>query len=253
MSSTNNTTNYDLSQFIGSDKPAWLVDYNQDMTKIDTRMKANADLATSADGKADANTTKIGDLDYLSTTVKTSLVGAVNEVDGKAETAQNTANLANTTANSAKNVADDLADKFNLNTFTDYTASDVTSIGSNVASIGIANYHLAKNDDGSLCKIYGSIDLSGTTNTGSLKLQLIADSGLRPTSDINITGTNIKFEYVTINGVTATGEIRTGTITIKTNGAVEYTVNVVNRQAYAPIRFFACLIFVKDFGDEPEE
>ena len=35
MSSTNKTTNYDLSQFVGSDKPAWLSDYNQDMSKID--------------------------------------------------------------------------------------------------------------------------------------------------------------------------------------------------------------------------
>ena len=52
MSSTNKTTNYELSQFLGSDKPAWLADYNQDMSKIDTQMKANADGATAANGKA---------------------------------------------------------------------------------------------------------------------------------------------------------------------------------------------------------
>ena len=34
MSSTNKTPNYQLSQFVGSDKPAWLADYNQDMSKI---------------------------------------------------------------------------------------------------------------------------------------------------------------------------------------------------------------------------
>lgn len=43
MSSTNHTSNYNLSQFVGSDKPAWLVEYNSDMTKIDTAIKANAD------------------------------------------------------------------------------------------------------------------------------------------------------------------------------------------------------------------
>ena len=46
MGSTNKTSNYELSQFLGSDKPAWLLDYNGDMLKIDTQMKANADAAS---------------------------------------------------------------------------------------------------------------------------------------------------------------------------------------------------------------
>lgn len=147
MSSTNKTSNYELSQFIGSDKPAWLVDYNGDMSKIDNQMKANADAAataasqassasTAASGAADgvqtlntqingaggiaadvtslqgsvntinsligngeptttdktiigaineldagkANDSKVGDLTNLDTTVKTSVVAAINEV-----------------------------------------------------------------------------------------------------------------------------------------------------------------------------
>lgn len=70
MSSTNKTTNYNLSQFIGSDKPAWLVDYNGDMSAIDTQMKANADAASAAqstantaDSKADTNASAISTLD----------------------------------------------------------------------------------------------------------------------------------------------------------------------------------------------
>lgn len=35
MSSTNKTANLGLSQFIGTDKPTWLVDYNNDMAVID--------------------------------------------------------------------------------------------------------------------------------------------------------------------------------------------------------------------------
>ena len=54
MSSTNKTTNYELSQFVGSDKPAWLQDYNADMSKIDTGIHNAATTATGADGKADA-------------------------------------------------------------------------------------------------------------------------------------------------------------------------------------------------------
>lgn len=48
MSSTNKTTNYKLSQYIGTDKPTYLGDYNSDMTKIDTQLKANADSASNA-------------------------------------------------------------------------------------------------------------------------------------------------------------------------------------------------------------
>lgn len=69
MSSTNHTANYGLSQFLGTDKPAWLVDYNGDMSAIDTQMKANADAAAgaqttanTADGKADTNATAISTL-----------------------------------------------------------------------------------------------------------------------------------------------------------------------------------------------
>lgn len=48
MSSTNKTTNLELSQFIGSDSPKWLTDYNADMEKIDAgyqTVKAQADAA----------------------------------------------------------------------------------------------------------------------------------------------------------------------------------------------------------------
>lgn len=43
MSSTNHTANYNLPQFVGTDKPAWLGDINPAMSGIDTQMKANAD------------------------------------------------------------------------------------------------------------------------------------------------------------------------------------------------------------------
>ena len=48
MGATNHTANYSLSQFVGSDKPAWLQDYNGDMTKIDTGINAAKIAADSA-------------------------------------------------------------------------------------------------------------------------------------------------------------------------------------------------------------
>lgn len=48
MTATNHTGNYNLSQFVGSDRPTWLGDYNGDMAKIDAQLKRNADDIASA-------------------------------------------------------------------------------------------------------------------------------------------------------------------------------------------------------------
>lgn len=74
MASTNKTTHYELSQYVGSDKPTYLVDYNGDMSKIDTGIY-------DADAKASLNATAIGTLSNLTTTAKSDLVSAINEVD----------------------------------------------------------------------------------------------------------------------------------------------------------------------------
>lgn len=48
MTATNKTVNYELSQFVGTDRPTWLGDYNSDMSKIDAQLKRNADDIESA-------------------------------------------------------------------------------------------------------------------------------------------------------------------------------------------------------------
>ena len=50
MTATNHTNNYNLSQFVGTDRPTWLGDYNGDMAKIDAQLKRNADDIASAAG-----------------------------------------------------------------------------------------------------------------------------------------------------------------------------------------------------------
>ncbi len=75
MSSTNKTTNYELSQFIGTDKPAWLTDYNSDMGKIDAGVATAQSTATGADGKATANATAIGTLYDKKTIAQTGILG----------------------------------------------------------------------------------------------------------------------------------------------------------------------------------
>lgn len=108
MASTNKTTHYELSQYVGSDKPTYLGDYNTDMVKIDTGINsaqtkadtanvaattaqttaetaqttATTAITNAANAQTAANTANasIGTLANLETAEKTNLVGAINEV-----------------------------------------------------------------------------------------------------------------------------------------------------------------------------
>lgn len=58
MASTNKTTTLELSQFVGTDKPDWLTDYNEDMEKIDTwATTANSDINAANNNASGAKTT----------------------------------------------------------------------------------------------------------------------------------------------------------------------------------------------------
>ena len=91
MGATNTTTHYNLSQFVSTDKPAWLQDYNGDMLKIDTAIdaaKVAADTAqTIANAASGASTQNASDITALSTTVSgqgsniTALQLAVNTIN----------------------------------------------------------------------------------------------------------------------------------------------------------------------------
>ncbi len=52
MGFTNTTSHYNLPQYVATDKPKYLTDFNQTMEAIDTQMYTNAQAAATADGKA---------------------------------------------------------------------------------------------------------------------------------------------------------------------------------------------------------
>lgn len=116
MGSTNKTTNYELSQFLGTDKPAWLQDYNGDMQKIDTGIHnaktaadnaqnaadaAQEDATSALSGISDINTelggvenslsSAIGSINTINsligngtpTTTDQTIIGAINEINAK--------------------------------------------------------------------------------------------------------------------------------------------------------------------------
>lgn len=105
MASTNKTTNYELSQFIGTDKPTWLSDYNGDMYKIDAQMKTNAtDIATAISGveSATATANQANTTASNASSTASSASATATQANTTATNAQSTANSALATATSAQ-------------------------------------------------------------------------------------------------------------------------------------------------------
>ena len=101
FASTNKTTNYELPQFIGTDKPTWLGDFNQAMSDIDAGMHENAsDIASMESDVASATAAASQATQAVST-----LTTTVNTLSGRVTNVETTANNAQSTANSALNVA----------------------------------------------------------------------------------------------------------------------------------------------------
>lgn len=77
MSHTNSTTNYNLPQFITTDKPAWLTDVNNAYTAIDTAMKNNADAASAAASDASSAVSTAGSASTAAAAADAKASGAV--------------------------------------------------------------------------------------------------------------------------------------------------------------------------------
>lgn len=236
MSSSTKTSNYELSQFAGSDKPAWLSDYNTDMSKIDTQMKANADAATAASGSASTANTAIGTLANLTTEAKTSAVAAINEVDAHADTAQNTANEAASTATGADTKASNALTAIGKFNFTDFGTTTVTISGGTMV-VGNNTLSYATNSDGSIGKIYGRVVYDVTNATYTLSMS----SPFRPTSAINVDGIFLALQ----DGGTLQVMLP---MTIGTDGTITISATSTTNVRYR-LFGFAAIIFMKDFGD----
>ena len=98
MSATNATTNYSLPLFIGTDKPAWLVDFNGAMNAIDAQMKVNAtdilantgsisSLSTTVSAHTTSISTMSGQISTLSTGLNTAQgnINTINSLIGNGE------------------------------------------------------------------------------------------------------------------------------------------------------------------------
>lgn len=270
MSHTNSTANYNLPQFVGTDKPAWLGDINPAMSAIDTAIKTASDNASSASTGTTANTSAIGDLTNLTTTAKTNLVSAINELDSdlgttSTQVSTNTGNIGNlqTSVNSLGTDLNSFMQKFNL--------TNITTCNLQVAGTTLSSIKLAQNSDGSIFKLYGMQQVNNTSgSTVSFPNQTLV-AGLSGVYGIktNLQLTTAPDSAYVINGCglqiqssTADGSLRRAIvgndIAVGTDGYIYINVTTsastltISGNTALRMQFAPCLYFNASFGDQPE-
>ena len=159
MGSTNTTANYGLSQFVSTDKPAWLQDYNGDMLKIDTGINAAklaADSAALDAGAAQSDATAANTA--ISGTI-TPAISALQTTVGNQGGSINTINalIGNGTPTTTDQTIIGAINEINAKVTNIESWSPVTGVtaGTNTT---ISNNSLVKNDN----LMTGSIDIQFT-------------------------------------------------------------------------------------------
>ena len=167
MASTNHTTNYSLSQFVGSDKPAWLGDYNQDMDKIDTQMKTNATAISTLGTTVSGQTTAISGLTSDVSTAQSDISGLGTRM----------------TAVETKNTEQDTAISTN--------ASDIDSLKTRTSTLesGFSNQANA----------ISSLQTDNTTNIANIATNTVNIASL----DSELDNFESRFNLTTINNITS--------------------------------------------------
>ena len=277
FASTNSTTHYNLSQYIATDKPTYLVDYNGDMLKIDTAIynamskatdnetnigtmnnlnttekgslvgainEVNTQVGTNTSNISQntidisANSTKIGSLVDLSTNYKTNLVGAVNEVNSKVGTLSS---LDTTEKTNLVGAINEVLNYFNLDTF-----EAPTNVTTNIGTISYNGLNTARNSEGTLGKIYGRIDVSDIP-LNSTNVTVTMQTAFRPTTDLIISSEVFSRQYGNNTDIVPL----INQLTISTTGLVTITAPLYATTLVVQFNILPCLLFIKDFGDTP--
>lgn len=228
MSSTNKTTNYKLSQYIGTDKPTYLGDYNSDMLKIDSQLKANAVSASNAASAAGAAQAVASDASKKVSNLNDSLTANSADIASlKTKNAQQDASIQNAsnTASSALNKANQ-----NAHNIADINTRNQWIQGTNIHNTGLPNYakgswNCSYNRLSGLLNISGQIELSqGSTIAGETRIATIPENIMKL---INLSGEQKIWSSVYVTRVNETVEVQNTTIDQTGKLYMPYTLNDV--------------------------
>lgn len=247
MASTNKTPNYDLPQFVATDKPTWLGDVNDAFSKIDAGMEANKTSGESV-------VTRVTSLEETSaqhTTQIAEVTQTANTAGQTATAAQTAAETAGRLAQAAQGTADGIAESLNLNTVKEFNGSQMNTTSCTVESRSIA--WSARNAENTIGKIYGLIYVESVTGgSGStphnISIKIPQAFGTVPSS-FNIACAAIVFKYdadsnlFPMYGFPGVSILTDGTVNI------QFSAPDVASDAGYVVYIPPCMYFIQDFGD----
>lgn len=226
MSSTNKTTYYDLSQYIGTDKPTYLQDYNGDMSKIDTAIHDVNGVATTANQNAGSAEAKA---EQANTNV-TALQGKVGAVEGAVSNLQDKDTTQDSEINNAKKLAND------ANTTANNAIQNANNANVKIDSAKFSGWNTFTNINSNITANSAKIMFNRQLNTIALNINISTqvsitnhDILMKLPSNIPTPTKTVMLNRILINciGYHADGYfeyVSMNTITIDTNGYVHVTL-----------------------------
>lgn len=200
MGATNHTANYELPQWIGSDKPTFLGDMNDAFLKIDGQMKANANSATNAEsaaGRAVSTATEASqNASQALQTANTASANASQALD-TANSASETANNANTTANAASSAATQAQGTANtaINMINNLKFPLPTKIERFLPSNAAGSVSVSYNESLNMLSLYGFVmSNNGVLFPSGTKLFNIPGLPSNPKNDVELFGISMNVE-----------------------------------------------------------
>lgn len=228
MSSTNKTPNYNLSQYVGTDKPTYLGDYNGDMLKIDKQLKANADSASNAASKAGSAQAVAEQASQSVQSLNDSVTANSADIAGlKTKNAQQDVSI-----QQATNSASSALSKANQNehNITAINTRNQWMQGTNIHNTGLPNYtkgswNCSYNRFSGLLNISGQIELSqGSTIAGDTRIATIPSDIMKL---INSTGERKLWSSLFVTRVDSSLEVQNLALDQTGKISLPYTLNNV--------------------------
>lgn len=180
MSSTNKTPNYKLSQYVGTDKPTYLGDYNGDMLKIDNQLKKNADSASNAESAAGAAQAVAENASKSVQNLNNSVTANSADIASlKTKNAQQDVSIQNATNSASSALSKSNQNEQNISAI---TTNNQWVHGTNIHNTGLPNYtsgswNCSYNKFSELLNIVGQIEFSqGSTISSSTRIATIPDN-----------------------------------------------------------------------------
>ena len=201
MSATNKTTNYDLPQYVSTDVPSYLGDFNSTMLKIDNAIKGVDNKATSAESAvatANANASEALESAQSASTKADTAQATATQAQSTANSANSTAGTAKSTADTAKSTAENAEQTAEqANTNVNSLSSEIDNwISSNIKPSSDATVTVSQmnfNKKLKLLNLYGDCDMN--SNPQIRKIVGTLPENIRPKTDITIyAGCSLNFQ-----------------------------------------------------------